>query len=403
MTDTSRNSMPRLEHLGNLSPSTLGRQWSSFPHPRLPLVAVCGADRTVRIYSLINFCLLTTISGGHNRSVRSCAWKPGCNQEIVLATGSFDATVGIWKRSEVYENEGAMATCGSAADRKDEEDQWRFAVLLDGHESEVKSVAWSSSGSLLATCSRDKSIWIWEDLEDGDDNFETVAVLQEHAADVKCLMWHPNEDCLASGSYDNTIRIWREDADDWEYSKAEILKEPTSEESTWEPGFPRLVSASDDCTVRIWRRIFDKPLSQNASNMPSIIRPADIDETWVEEVSLPKVHDLTIYSVTWSKRTGIIASAGADGRIALYEETGQNPQPEANNEEHNSRWRVISVLEAAHDEYEVNQVIWADRKGGVKSVEADEELLLSTGDDGSVKVWRLANKTTLVPEALENA
>ena len=384
----------------------------------------------------------------------------------MLATGSFDASVGIWRRYDTDDLNPKPAIAPVDFDARDEnideydEEEWRFAIVLDGHESEVKSVAWSTAGNLLATCSRDKSVWIWEEV--GDDDYETIAVLQEHEGDVKCVAWHPEEELLASASYDDDIRLWREDIDDWgcvgvlrghnstvwcvqwETITPNIYGEAEGEEAKekWmkrrEASGPRLLSCSDDLSIRVWRR---SPKEKVPQSRLSIIRSGSSEEDWIEEARLPVVHSRPIYSVAWSK-SGRIVSTGGDGSVVIYEErwrhsgsdaatTLPGAQPDTsegveNNEEpnpneaepmedvtrakeaaqdanahirtssesdsgpHKTDWVVIAQIESAHGVFEVNNVAWVPRKvkaGG--SIPKQEDLIITTGDDGAVKVWRL--------------
>lgn len=137
------------------------RVWSVAWNPVQRLIASCSADKAVRMWSYtgsnhedegekssaISFQFATEIMTGHRKTVRSIAWAPSGK---TLATASFDSTVSIWERSPGDEDEGEQLG------------DWECVSTLEGHDSECKSVAYSSDGSLIASCSRDKSVWIWE-------------------------------------------------------------------------------------------------------------------------------------------------------------------------------------------------------------------------------------------------
>lgn len=280
----------------------------------------------------------------HKKTVRSVAWRPHSN---ILSAGSFDSTVSIWAKKENEEDDNF--NLGSSKYTME------LLAIIEGHENEVKSVAWSQDGYFLATCSRDKSVWIWETDEIGEE-YECISVLQEHSQDIKHVVWHPFNNILASSSYDDTLRIWKEYDDDWEC--AALLN--GHEGTVWCSDFEkkedneniRLCSGSDDTRVKIWKFTGTDE---------------DDEEQWICESTLPSVHSRAVYSVSWSSE-GVIASVGSDGILVLYKENKDN------------QWEVVAKKELCHEIYEVNVVKWITVNNG-------EIMLVTGGDDGHVNLW----------------
>lgn len=316
-------------------------------------------------------------------------------------------------------------------------DDWEFTLVLEGHESEVKSVAFSPAGQFLATCSRDKSVWIWEDVgaDEGEDEWETVAVLNEHDGDVKCVAWCPDvpgrtakgkygADVLASSSYDNNVRIWREDGDG-EWVSVAVLEghQGTVWGVQWEADpnkekFPRLMSFSADKTIRIWTVKEDNdeqegdgrnPMFQSGlGGIPNTMR-ASVREEWECTAILPAAHKRDVYSAAWSASTGLIASTGSDGIIAVYKEeaslatnghskalsndTGQtenvNDMPEVQRPMGSQNWQLLTTVKNAHGPYEINHITWCRRFDSGSEARGIEEMLVTTGDSGTVKPWKI--------------
>jgi len=181
--------MPFLQ-LQNALPGHSDPAWSVTFNPSRSLLASCSTDKTVRLFSYIlsqspsstpststfptsdspkpSFSLASTIQTSHKRTVRSIAWAPSGR---TLATASFDSTVGVWEEVAEYDDDGSGGVHRPEEDGMGEGGQggggvegqeWECMTTLEGHDSECKGVGFSSDGGLLASCSRDKSVWVWE-------------------------------------------------------------------------------------------------------------------------------------------------------------------------------------------------------------------------------------------------
>ena len=465
-------------------PDLYQRAWVSVPHPSLPLLATAHG-RAVTVFSLADFSKHSALTGGHARSVRAVAWQPspsssssssssslslvgredddnddnndkdndnvnvGKKRVLRLATGSFDATAGMWsfdggrrgRKGDGDELEREVRLDGDGKEEDDEEeeedDDWDFNLVLEGHENEVKGVAFSPAGQYLATCSRDKTVWIWEDVGgdgEAEDEWETVAVLSEHDGDVKAVAWCPDVanarrprrgcyggDVLASASYDDTARLWREDAADGEWVCVAVLEghAGTVWGVQWEGRpradgrFPRLMTFSADGTIRVWSLRQDEDEEdeedggegEGAANpffrgIPNTMRRS-LREEWDCTAVLPKVHTRDVYSVAWSAETGLVASTGSDGVIAVYAEDESSPgdasaaSPGEGGDAANgtsrqtSNWRVLGTVSNAHGPYEINHITWCKRFDPGAERRGKEEMLVTTGDDGIVRPWQV--------------
>jgi WD40 repeat protein len=156
-------------------------------------VASASGDNTLKIWDAQSRKCTQTLRG-HTDMI----WSPTFSHDSsMLCSASEDGTVRIWDVDAVGGTDAAKAILDGQGDAS-----FSRRLTLTGHIRIVWKLAFAHAGELIATCSGDRSVKIWDTVTG-----MCLQTFEGHTATVYSVAFHRNN-LLASVSHDKTLRLW---------------------------------------------------------------------------------------------------------------------------------------------------------------------------------------------------
>jgi len=220
---------------------------------------VSGAcDKTIKIWDAVTGSHIMTL-GDHKGCVNSVEYS---RDGTYIVSGSSDKSIKMWDASSgsvmftipldaevksVGFNKDISRIVSSSGNLVQIWDALQSSSIMDltGHTELVNAVQYSPDGTLIASCSNDNTIKIWDAIKKGPAKITFTG----HNSNVNSIVFSPDGRRLASASSDNTVKIW----DITTYGEALLTRE--SLHDIWSVSFfpdGSKVAFGGDGEIQIW-------------------------------------------------------------------------------------------------------------------------------------------------------
>lgn len=116
---------------------------------------------------------------------------------------------------------------------------------LHGHDNRVYAAVFSPDGQILASCSTDRTVKLWDIIRG-----KCLKTLTGHTNWLFSVAFSPDGQTLASASHDRTVRLW--DVSARECDRICLGHTHLVSSVAFNPNGQFIASGSQDQTVRVW-------------------------------------------------------------------------------------------------------------------------------------------------------